>query len=75
MAHADVDCFYGQHGGGGKGFWEKVGFRATKSYYFRPEFEPASWQLASLELAEKQGREKGMTQEDVNTWNRMVYEL
>jgi GNAT superfamily N-acetyltransferase len=71
IAHADVDGFYGQMGGGGKAFWEKAGFRVAKAYYFRPE----NWKADFVNLAEAQGREKGLTVEEVWTWYRMRYDL
>lgn len=71
VAHADVDCLYGQLGGGGRAFWEKAGFRVARSYPFVPE----AWAPAFRELAERQGRAKGMTPEQVWTWYRMRYDL
>ena len=71
LAHSDIDCLYGQHGGGGKAFWEKAGFTSIKSHHLACE----EWMSGAVELAEKQGREKGMTPEEVWTWYRMVYEL
>jgi hypothetical protein len=68
VAHADIDCFYGQLGGGGKAFWEKAGFHADRWYYDRP----AHWDPGFVALAECQGREKGMTPQQIWTWYRMV---
>jgi GNAT superfamily N-acetyltransferase len=71
VAHADIDCFYGQLGGGGKAFWEKAGFHVARAYYDRP----AHWAPEFVALAESQGREKGMTPQQVWTWYRMVQTL
>jgi hypothetical protein len=70
IAHADIDCFYGQLGGGGKAFWEKAGFVVADSFYVRP-----GWSDDYIALAETQGREKGMAPKEVWTWYRMLYEL
>jgi len=71
VAHADVDCFYGQLGGGGKAFWKKAGFEVAKSTYFCPE----NWKADFRDLAESQGQEKGMTAGEVWTWHRMRYDF
>ena len=70
VAHADLDCFYGQLGGGGKAFWQKAGFGVDESFYERPERS-----AEFMGLAESEGREKGVAPEEVWTWYRMVYEL
>jgi hypothetical protein len=71
VAHCDLDWFYGVQGGGGKAFWEKAGFVAVGSFHKR------AWEFDSEDKAtvHAQMSEKGMTEEDVWTWHRMVYEL
>jgi GNAT superfamily N-acetyltransferase len=71
VAHADVDCFYGQLGGGGKSFWEKAGFKVADSFYNRPPGSDSRF----IARAESQAREKGMTVEDVWTWHLMAYDV
>lgn len=68
VAHADVDCLYGQLGSGGRAFWEKAGFHADRSYCDRP----AHWEPAFVAFAESQGRTRGMAPQEVWTWYRMV---
>jgi len=70
IAHSDIHCFYGQLGGGGKAFWEKVGFRVADSFQRRPD-----WSADFIALAEAQGRDEGMAPDEVWTWHRVIYEL
>jgi GNAT superfamily N-acetyltransferase len=70
IAHADLDCFYGQLGAGGKAFWEKAGFTVVNSFYYRP-----NWGDEYVALALSQGQEQGMTERDVWTWYQMVCEM
>lgn len=71
VAHCDVDWFYGIQGGGGKGFWEKAGFRVNGSFYRRAwEFEGEDKAIVEAQMAEK-----GMSEEDIWTWYRMRYDL
>jgi GNAT superfamily N-acetyltransferase len=70
IAHADVDCLYGQLGAAGKAFWEKAGFQAVAHFYLRPD-----WSADYMALAEAQGRQRALTAEEVWTWHRMRYEL
>jgi len=71
VAHCDLDWFYGIQGGGGKTFWEKAGFRVVGSFYKR------AWEFDEQDKAtiETQMAEKGMTDDDVWTWYRMMCEL
>ena len=71
MAHCDLDWLYGIQGGGGKGFWEKAGFKVGSSFYKQ------GWNFAGEDkaLVEAQMAEKGMTEKGVWTWYRMVYKL
>ena len=68
-AHSDLDCFYGTYGGGGKAFWEKVGFKVVGT--FRAERWGGDW----TDIIERQRKAKGMTAEEVWTWFLMAYEL
>ena len=71
QAHADLDCFYGIWGGGGKAFWEKAGFKAIGTFCENNDFWGDYW----IDIIERQRKEKGMTEEEVWTWYRMAYEL
>lgn len=71
VAHADVDCFYGQLGGGGKAFWEKAGFAAVQSH----RFYPAVWKAEFRALAESQSRARGLSADEVWTWHKTQYNL
>lgn len=70
VAHADLDCFYGQLGGGGKAFWEKAGFRVAGTFHVKP-----AWTEDFMNIVERERREKGLTDDDVWTWYQMVYEF
>jgi len=70
VAHCDLDWFYGIQGGGGRTFWEKVGFKAEREFYHR--FDLSEEHGA---IVEAQMRKKGMTENEVWTWYRMVCEL
>ena len=70
VAHADLDIFYGQLGGGGKAFWLKAGFKVAGSFYNRPD-----WKKDFMDLVQAETAEKGIAEQEVWTWYRMVYEL
>ena len=70
-AHADLDCFYGICGGGGKAFWEKAGFKVIGTFREKNDFWGDYW----TDIIERQRKDKGMTAKDVWTWYRMAYEL
>ena len=71
IAHCDLDWFYGVLGGGGKAFWEKAGFQAVGAFYKR------AFDLSEKDksIVQSQMMEKSMSEEDVWTWHRMVYDL
>ena len=71
LANADLDCFYGTCGGGGKAFWEKAGFEVVGT--LRPD--KSFWGEYWTDIIERQRKDKGMTAEEVWTWYRMAYEL
>ena len=71
QAHADLDCLYGQFGGGGKRFWEKAGFRVAGTFHKRA-FDLTD---RARDVVEPQMAERGMTEDDIWTWYRMVCEL
>jgi GNAT superfamily N-acetyltransferase len=70
IAHPDLDVYYGQWGGGGRAFWEKVGFRVVGTVH-----RPQSWPDDLLTLLRAQAAEKGMSEDDVWTYPRMMREL
>lgn len=70
VAHADLDCFYGNLGGGGKSFWEKAGFKVASTFYKCPE-----WSDDFMALVLSQAKEEGMIEREAWTWYRMRYEL
>lgn len=70
VAHCDLDWFYGIQGGGGKAFWEKAGFSVAGTF-FKRAFE---LQESEKNFVQTQMAEKGMSEEEVWTWYRMVYE-
>ena len=71
VAHCELDWFYGIQGGGGKTFWEKVGFNVVGS------FQKDAWEFNKEHgaIVQAQMAEKGMREEGVWTWYRMMYEL
>ena len=71
VAHCELDWFYGIQGGGGKAFWEKVGFRVARSFHKRA-FELRGEDKA---VVQSQMAARGMTEQEVWVWYRMVYEL
>jgi GNAT superfamily N-acetyltransferase len=71
VAHCDLDWFYGVQGGGGRAFWEKAGFKVGGTFYIRAwEFSPDAWTIVQAQMTEK-----GLTEKDIWTWYRMVYEI
>ena len=70
IAHPDLDVYYGQWGGGGKGFWEKAGFRVVGTIH-----KPQNWPDDLLAILHAQAAEKRMSEEDIWTYYRMMYEL
>jgi hypothetical protein len=68
-AHADLDCMYGQYGGGGKAFWEKAGFRVTGTKYQEWPHDD-DWKA----LVEAQAQQKGMTNREAWTSYYMAYD-
>lgn len=71
VAHCDLDWFYGIQGGGGKSFWIKAGFKVAGSFYKHAwNFDKEAKAIVQAQMAEK-----GMTEGDIWTWYRMVYEL
>ena len=71
VAHCDLDWFYGIQGGGGKGFWEKAGFKIVGTFYKQ------AWEFDGnhKSVVQAQMTEKGMTEEDIWTWYLMAYDL
>jgi hypothetical protein len=71
VAHCDLDWFYGIQGGGGKAFWERAGFTVAGSFHRKAfDFGDEDDHIVRAQMAEK-----GMTEKDIWTWYRMVYEL
>ncbi|MBN2583274.1 MAG: GNAT family N-acetyltransferase [Planctomycetes bacterium] len=68
-AHADIDFMYGEYGIGGKAFWEKAGFRVTRSHVDRPSDE--RWRT----IVEAQAREKHMDLDEAWSWYEMECRL
>jgi len=82
IAHCDLDWFYGIQGGGGRAFWEKLGFKATREFYHRLDLSVEYDGTVAAHLSEEhsaiveaQMQEKGMTENEVWTWYRMACEL
>lgn len=71
QAHADLDCFYGTCGGGGKAFWEKAGFKVIGTFREDKNLWGGYW----TDIIERQRNAKGMSEEEVWIWYRMAYEL
>ncbi|HDY64644.1 MAG TPA: hypothetical protein ENH84_00220 [Phycisphaerae bacterium] len=69
-AHADLDCMYGEYGGGGKAFWEKAGFVVT-SAHCKPWEHDDDWKS----VVETEADSRDMTKEEAWTWYRMAYDL
>jgi len=67
VAHCDLDWFYGVQGGGGRAFWEKVGFEVTGSFH-RRAFDLNDDARA---LVDAQMVRAGVSEEEVWTWYRM----
>ena len=54
VAHCDLDWFYGIQGGGGKGFWEKAGFKVIGTFFKRAwEFDGDDKSVVQAQMAEK----------------------
>ena len=70
QAHADLDCMYGEYGGGGEAFWAKAGFEVIGSHYDEWPNED-DWKVT----VESQAAAKGMSTEDAWTWRHMTYEV
>ena len=71
VAHCDLDWYYGIQGGGGKAFWEKAGFKVASTFHKRA-FDLTD---RARDVVEPQMAERGMTEDDIWTWYRMVCEL
>ena len=69
-AHADLDCMYGNYGGGGKRFWEKAGFRCIRAEPHEP-FGDDAWQRTVAAQAEA----KGMPLREAWSWYHMARDL
>lgn len=70
IAHCDLDWFYGIQGGGGRTFWEKSGFKTAREFYHRLGLSKEHGTTVQAQM-----RKKGMTENEVWTWYRMVCEL
>jgi hypothetical protein len=70
QAHADLDCMYGQYGGGGKGFWEKAGFTAVGTLESGPHHNK-EWR----QTVEREADAKGMSRKEAWRWFLMAYDL
>ena len=68
--NADLDCFYGQTGGAGKGFWEKAGFRVVGTHY-REYKRDDEWKST----VESQAKAKGMSKEEAWTTYQMAIDI
>lgn len=69
QAHPDLDVYYGIFGGGGRAFWEKAGFRVIETF----RDPSALGECRTLIDAERQ--EKGIGEEEAETWFLMSYDL
>ena len=69
VAPCDLDFFYGIWGGGGKAFWEKVGFKVIGTIH-----RPQEWSGADMATLRAQMADRGMTEDEVWTFYRMAYE-
>ena len=70
QADADLDCWYGISGAGGKALWEKAGFKVIGTHYDEwPKDD--DWKAT----VESQRKEKGMTENEAWSKYHMAYEL
>jgi GNAT superfamily N-acetyltransferase len=70
QAHADLDCMYGQYGGGGKGFWQKAGFSVVGTHEHAPPTNK-EWK----QVVEREADAKGVSKQEAWTWYHMAYDL